>query len=380
MNRHVLSPLSTLIHLPLCCIALAACVEPRETMSDGLEGTGSTAGAGVGSDEGDDGDDGPAPAPGDADTSSGSSGSDGGDDTSTGAPEPIPPFDTGGDDDDTTGTTGEPECPDAMVCTPLAPLGWDGPFELTDGETACTGAYENAAFEGGNAPTADAASCQCGCEVSSASCNPEGNLQYWDGECVGAADEAYVLDPSSTIGEPLPAGMRVNAYTGGGGQDEAACQTEILNANFPAPSFQTPAVACEFWGTHIDCDAGRCLPPLDGGEMCIAREGDFECPADGPFQNRRLYYAEISDQRTCGCDCETTIDCDQDFAVLNILGFNGATYSVPHFESVACTEVAQVGTLLSATFVPSAPVASCEADSTISGGLTATQPWTACCM
>lgn len=374
MNRRVLSPLATPLQFPLCCIVLSACVSPHETTFDGLDGTGSTAAAGA---ESEDGDDGPAPDPTDAGTSSGSS--DGGADTSTGVPEPIPPFDSGGDDD-STGTTGEPECPGVMVCTALAPLGWDGPFELTDGRAACEGHYDNVAYAGGNAPTAADASCQCGCEVSSASCNPEGTLQYWQGACVGAFDEEFVLDPSATVGEPLPAGMRVNAHVGGGGEDQAACQTEVVSAVFPAPSFQTPAVACEWQGTFIDCDAGRCLPPLENGELCIAHQGELECPVDGPFQNRRVYYAEIDDDRSCGCDCDTTIACDHDLAVLNILGQGGAMYSVPVVESAICTNVAQPGTVLSATFVPSAPDATCEADSTISGALAATQPWTACCM
>ena len=369
MNRSA-SP--KLLHLPLCCIALAACVVPDETTSDGMDTTG------PGTSTGGESDDGPMSPPSDPDTSG--SGSEAGADSSTGDSDPFPPLDSSGGDDP-AGTTGEPGCPGTMACIPLAPIDWEGPFELNDGATGCSGLYEVVAYAGGNAPAADDASCECGCDVTSASCNPDGRLQYWfGGECSITPDEWYTLDPSASIGEPSPGSVRVSAYTGDGGHDQAACQTEVLSASFPAASFQTPAVACEWSGTQIDCDAGRCLPPVDGGEMCIAREGEHECPADGPFQSRRVYYGGIDDDRACACDCDTTIACEHDLAVLTVLTSQGAQIGTPVAESTGCTTVPYIGTILAASFVPSAPEATCDADSTITGDVTPVQPWTACCM
>jgi hypothetical protein len=54
-------------------------------------------------------------------------------------------------------------------------------------------------------------------------------------------------------------------------------------------------------------DLGVCSPaatPPDGFHVCIAREGDVDCPLISPYSERHTFYKGVDDTRSCtACTC-----------------------------------------------------------------------------
>jgi hypothetical protein len=54
-------------------------------------------------------------------------------------------------------------------------------------------------------------------------------------------------------------------------------------------------------------DLGVCSPaatPPDGFRVCIAREGDADCPIVSPYSEKHVFYKGIDDTRDCtACTC-----------------------------------------------------------------------------
>jgi hypothetical protein len=220
---------------------------------------------------------------------------------------PIAEVCNNGVDDD---GDGQIDCADsdcaAYVCAPNAPAGWTGPVavrdDLSGNSPACAGPYLNNPFKGGRQVTCPAHTCgTCTCGPAGVGCTTP-TVTHWgqnDTTCGGKpldsfpapacmpVDGHFMTDDTTPIGSGTCAGQR--------GADTK-----------PAPSFARTGLACTGATAGGGCTGGQCLPipgaPLEG-KLCVYSAGDNPCPA-GYSANRRVYYQNITDGRTCTtCTC-----------------------------------------------------------------------------
>jgi hypothetical protein len=290
-----------------------------------------------------------------------------------------------GVDDDGDGNI---DCADsdcnAYVCAPDAPTGWSGPVAIRDdlstNSPACSGPYLNNSFKGGrqvNCPPHTCGACTCG--AGGIACSTP-TIFHWaanDPSCSGKQQPSLSAAGCNTIDgfyktdAPLP-------------QAGATCSPQRAADNKPSPSYARTGLACSgATSGGGGCATGnKCLPvptaPLEG-KLCVFSPGDVPCPG-GYNANRRVYYKNITDGRTCtACTCDSPVCAGrlwrgQDFTCPTD---DGSGSSVP---VTACTHI---GGIL-AEYLAYVPLgASCTPSDSMEGGTCAPDAATAttiCCL
>ena len=272
-------------------------------------------------------------------------------------------------------TTGPGACAAGTVCLGEVPLGWSGPLAVAkaaaaDGLPSCAAPYdapEATLFEGfTDAPPAE---CDCSCGVTTGLCDTL--IQGW------ADDECFLLEKGTAVGasgcvpyDRESGGMTIYS-------DFSICLPDE-EETIPEIPWDAFVASCAAASEGAACDEGRCvdLPP-DGfeAELCIAAEGDVECPEDTAFQSRTVRYAAVTDDRGCSeCECGTLPAC--------LLTYD-------YYDTADCSG-APIGTANTAQCEPVTGVAAIEFDfegvdcpvsiaSTPEGSAAAEEPWTYCC-
>lgn len=229
-------------------------------------------------------------------------------------------------DDGGSATTGEPpfvECPAATHrCLTDPPLNWSGPFvprEVASDAVPpdCGGAY--ASDEGAYSldPSSGTHSCDCECgDATGVSCTTR--LRHSSSS--GCPINGSTITMTDNVCHSIP----------DTGDDYWVVLLEMSDGSCAAqPSSQIDPVTydssvrfCGATERPDRCSATeQCLPvpstPVDD-VWCIVREGEHECPADGPYTFGGPSYTAYEDTRDCsGCVCgEPTGSCGEVDAVL----------------------------------------------------------------
>lgn len=227
-----------------------------------------------------------------------------------------------GDAGDAEGPTGS--C--AGECLPSAPAFWTDPLLIWFGAEAdapgCPDVAPAVGYEGHADLTAPAATCgACSCGAPAGSCELPAALTANAASCPGTAPgTAHTpFDPASgwtgacDANEPIPSGKLCSG---------TKCVQSVTIAPLTitescAPSEQpVPQDLPSTWATFARaCTPRVCVSP--GGEVCVpvaslpsgfracvGHEGDVECPAFGPYQDRHVVYGGVDDTRSCTpCAC-----------------------------------------------------------------------------
>jgi hypothetical protein len=289
-----------------------------------------------------------------------------------------------GMDDDGDGAI---DCADSQctthVCAPTTPAGWVGPMAMRDDPTsaspACAGPYASQSYTGGrqvNCPAHTCGVCSCGsppgvsCDTPIVSRWSSGNptcsgppVQFFPAPACAAVDGRFMTDAPLTVGSGTCAGQR--------GPDDK-----------PTPAFTRTGVACTGVTAGGGCPTGQCLPnpgaPFEA-KPCIYRAGDLTCPA-GYTANRRVYYQNITDGRTCTtCSCGSPVCKGRLWTGYDSTCPTGDGTGAP-VPVAACTEAGGILAVYMA-YVPLGP--SCTPGDSAEGGSCtpdATTATTVCCM
>jgi hypothetical protein len=212
--------------------------------------------------------------------------------------------------DPTEPTTGEPTC--AHQCVVLPPGDWEGPVAVLhdapdDGEPACEGAFDVIATTVFANLDAAAASCACECEdPTGLSCSSVTVERHTSAGCASLEADWEFSAASCYATITGAAGKHWRAYAS---IDAGSCDA-IETFSVPAAGFGDRYAACA--QAELDtagCSSGSaCVQPPEApfdGRICIWHSGDLQCPADGGYDVRNVYYESFADDRGCeACTCE----------------------------------------------------------------------------
>jgi len=287
-------------------------------------------------------------------------------------------------------------CATSFACAPAVPSGWSGPMEIYAGAmppAGCSPNFEGPVFAGGNNPTADGASCTCGCGgPQNVQCSvidisffagftcttplPCAQKTLTPNQCTRVNGAASCDAGTASIRMPTP------LATGG------SC-TPVLGKSVPPPSWDTSARAClsTLGRAASDCPAGQVCTPLPSapfsGSVCIAQAGIGPCPSIG-YTVRRMYYGGFDDSRDCsacscgdvsGATCSANLEVFAPSATSLPCTNAGITYPAPE----TCAPVQQPGDFRLGVSVQNA--GSCiGAPVTPIGGVSPSEPTTFCCL
>jgi hypothetical protein len=274
-------------------------------------------------------------------------------------------------------------CATNRVCVPLAPVGWSGPFAMTDGTgtPACSGEWDTSGVSGAELIDAPDAECMCSCAAPV-------------GEQCGSA--MYAWSSMADCPGPPMASLADGCYTAFS-PPPISIQSIVFAPQAPAPGSCTatesetlPAVdsndrqICTGAQDVEGCPGGEaCMPiPGDGLERryCISADGEPACP-DSVFPERYVLFGGLDDTRACGdCSCGASADgsCD---AVGEIFALNNCT-SDPKATALSdgnCVNFPNpgVGALqITTTLVPGACPPILDGPG---GAVTGSDPVTVCC-
>lgn len=211
-----------------------------------------------------------------------------------------------------TVVTGVPvECNGGGVCLPAPPEGWSGPVAIGSGPAgaalACPSAWPLMVAAHRDL-TANGATCECDCTPPPGQCQV--TYQYF-------ASNACVIP---VIGAGGNAGSSCIAH---GSLDNSVHVRVTLNPpgectpqpveNIPTAAWGEDVVVCTAMGGDA-CDDGSCYQtPPEGlnAKLCIARQGEHDCPGGVYSQIERVYEA-VNDTRgcmPCGCTLNGDTSC-----------------------------------------------------------------------
>lgn len=206
----------------------------------------------------------------------------------------------------TTGPT-DPCGGDGSTCVPAPGPDWVGPLMLreTGGEMApgCEAPYASVSSTVYSDLLAPPAECGCSCEAAGVPSCPPVHVTYWlSDNCVGASNGTWNLTTTCNAA--------VNFSSGTSGRAdpipvEGASCSPAPTVEVQPPAFDHQFVLCAPEAELTACDGGSCAPavPVDDGQLCVVREGDFACPSDWDGA-RYLRYRTFADTRGCSeCTC-----------------------------------------------------------------------------
>ena len=204
------------------------------------------------------------------------------------------------------------DCPQPMLCTPGAPMGFLGPVVVLEGDArpSCPANYPVTGVDAQQGLIDVPATCTCECGApQGAGCGPMAVVGYGpgllcrgvprtmmesfaNGECrphvpLGGATHADVSAPVTTAGACVPTG----------------------SSDVPPPRWGTFARACGLGALPLaacvrDAETGVCVPeaPAEmGGHVCVFAMADVTCPESYP--DPRQYFTDAEDTRGCAGDC-----------------------------------------------------------------------------
>ena len=264
------------------------------------------------------------------------------------------PFDAGLDATDTDADAGTVvffQC--NGVCAPARPMGWEGPFEISEGDggplPGCNAISWVDTYVLGASPNGAPASCSCSCGPPLGVTCSAPVVSYYPrfSDCPLAACATSALDTciaTATVNFPcgrVPHGFQVGPSNATGGScipDGSAVVSPIAwgaNARLCAPGAASPN----------GCDpASLCLPTPDPEfqrAFCVvARADPGPCPPAYPVAHHpqtdaggAFYYADASDQRscsTCTCGAPAGVTC----ADASILTFYNSDTCLPRTDGI----------------------------------------------
>ncbi|MBK8720012.1 MAG: hypothetical protein IPN32_35670 [Deltaproteobacteria bacterium] len=288
-------------------------------------------------------------------------------------------------------SSGPPICFD--TCRPLAPAGWTGPVAMivdtpSDPDPACVDVFDTMSRVAFDDVTADAVTCGCTCgNPVGASCATPTIRRYGQAGCPGGQLDGTYAVAGCNINVNSPA----NQYWTGNAPVTGGNCTPTPSVDKPTPSFTRRETACGIAvPDNLGCnDDEVCLapplPPYDG-RVCIWAEGDVECPADLPYQDRSVLHDDVDDQRDCStCSCATPEgDCTGN---VYLFGTNDCSENPVSSVSLigSCNQASNLGVssaLTSAGTPPQLPVGlSCDpSEPNPIGEILDVSPTTYCCL
>ncbi|MCR9166023.1 MAG: hypothetical protein ACE37F_17175 [Nannocystaceae bacterium] len=260
------------------------------------------------------------------------------------------------------------------VCVASPPEGWTGPLAIGAGETApsCASPFTAVAFEAAQDIAGADASCECSCGEPTVDCG-ELSMRY-STACAGVAGaESFV--GVDTCHDTDPDGPTVTPFfTPIAGTESCP---PVADVDIPAATM-TELVLCGGGFDQESCGSGEvCVGAApDGFEaaLCVAQEGEHECPAEYP--NARSAFTDVADDRRCtACNCEPDaagFECASELALFGAGGCEGPLGSEPTdtcFDSPA-----------SFTFAEPTVTGSCAPTNTQpTGSIAGEDPITICC-
>jgi hypothetical protein len=285
----------------------------------------------------------------------------------------------GVDDDGQGGIDCEDPACNGYACVPAPEADWMGPALLYIGAgplPSCGGSL-TVAFDGGTVLAAAAAECDCSCgSPPPAVCSTPPSLERFTAAGCGVP-QAQVTPAApgtcTSVDSVGAASFRSTATV----PDVSTCAPSVVSV-IPSAYFDTQARLCG-GPVGAGCEGGGCFPEPSGDlhEVCIHQSGDLECPAGYPVKH--LLFGGFDDSRACGpCNCGAPAGgyCG---GVMVIYGDPGCALQGPQISiSGMCVDAGTpVGSVIwnavtNAGECPAgggAPV----------GGVTPTQPRTACC-
>lgn len=355
-------------------------------------------------------------------TSSVGGGGAGGEGGSGGAPPVEDCFAPGDEDGDALADCADPDCDADLECAPSFPVGWNnlGYVALFRGDAginpACpAGTTGNAVYEGNAALQNTAASCSpctCGapqdrdCFITQDFNAGEAGLQGAQVLNVSNCGAASRIDettmPSNWDGichtnETFPGGqscsgvacnqsVRVGTATVSGG----SCASAGGQPSGASPTWAERGEACRATAGLTGCSAGSScvLKPKApwGSRVCIARAGDWSCPSESLFTQKRVFYGDYADDRSCtGCDCNSPTGGTCKLTVSFYADAVCGGTPVAEIESGACGNLSGNPTIASWEAAVTTPPAGGSCNAVAGGGqpsgtVTPTEPTTFCCL
>lgn len=188
------------------------------------------------------------------------------------------------------------------ACVPSAPDGWQGPLVLGSGETAptCAAPFTAVVFELAEDISGEDASCGCECGDPEVDCDSL-QVQY-AATCDGAVG-VESFDEPDTCHNTTPTGPSTGALFAPISGTEV-CPPALVRT-VPAPIL-TEVVLCGGSLAQDTCGADElCAGTVPDGfaqQLCIAQEGEHECPESYPTP--RAAFGDVADSRNCTpCSC-----------------------------------------------------------------------------
>ncbi len=235
----------------------------------------------------------------------------------------------GGDDSSEATVPSEPgeTCDGAgQMCLKAAPVGWTGPLAKADAHAGenVAGCSDVFSEDGGlfGSEITETGSCSCECDSpTSLSCG-NATIREWTSASEGACEQGVcdILGSScSENSQTLQPGSctRINANMGDepflrasfGQITSGTCAQPEVFGEFSS-NFTVQTRLCETEINSHGCALDEvCAPSAPDGfseGLCIAREGDHECPANLGYTERTVLFTDIDDNRECdigGCGC-----------------------------------------------------------------------------
>jgi len=259
------------------------------------------------------------------------------------------------------------------VCVPTPPEDWEGPLALGSGESAphCGSPFSVIAFEAAQDIVGEPASCDCECGDAEVNCGGV-SLRY-SSACAGVLGVENFMGPDMCH-DTSPDGPSVTAFFTPVSGTEACPATPTVSI---PKATMTELILCGGGFDQDTCGADElCTGAVPEGfetALCIAREGDFECPESYP--NARSAFTDVADDRRCtSCECTpaTDFECASN---LELFAGPGCTSGTGMSETDLCIDSPE-----SFRFSQPTVTGSCSAsDTQPTGSIAGEDPITICC-
>jgi len=288
------------------------------------------------------------------------------------------------------------------TCQPAPPMGWEGPFEIAEGDggplPGCNGAPWVDKYLLAASPNQGPAACSCNCgPPTNVTCSAP-TVTYFkfamncpQGACATSPlDSCVATSAAASQCPPAPRGFEVGSSAAVGGACAPDGSTVLppvvwgANARLCAPA----AIS-----TNGCAPASRCLPTPDPqfqNTFCVVARADAgACPSAYPVTHPRsqsgsaFYYARASDERsctTCTCGPPAGVTC----ADASVLTYFSSDTCMPRTDGVSLP--APSGCLsnsgvLGMEFAGATPTGGkcTPSGGQPQGGIVPTAPYTICC-
>ena len=269
----------------------------------------------------------------------------------------------------TTSVGNDEACVDA--CVPTPPGAWRGPFHVVRAANPvdCPEGYarQDLGFSG---LIAEPPSCSCSCIEGESTCAVEYQAS---GNSLCALAVSGSLSHGACDTWPALADIHARGTVVG---NPPSCVPD-LQVEVAAPSWSEAATLCAAPARGGSCGDDACVaaaPDSIATEVCIANDGDQDCP-EGPYSERQVVYRSVNDARTCeGCECSGSTECVGEFRAYNQVACDGNGDVI---ELDSCEDLpVSGGYSLGATFEPT----TCAASEVVAAGeAEPAEPVTICC-